>query len=329
MRAPEERLDSDTSPPAQCAEAVEDTTPPLIVPVRALVVAPKDARLRKLTRALQSYRVSSHVVEPHGSKVFDMLGRDPRVSVLVVRIAGLGSEPLRLLQAIAFDQPSLHIVVEGATGSIEQKLRKLPNCVLFSSAEEPSVVAEGVARCLNQHFFDPAVIESLSSLNDTVLQDADMELVTMPPLLRIRATVLGELTAMTLIGGENLNGRISVSGPPVFFERLVIAWLGRPPANREDIWDCAGELCNRVTGTVRSHYLGRGLDSRQSIATIVEGSGVSIRCMTTKPGLVLPFELDCLADPVYVELVLASKGEDRESVVDTDSCMSAGELTFL
>lgn len=329
VRAVHASLDAREGPEPRGIEEALEATRPLIVPARALVVSRKDTWLGGLTTALSEYGVSAYVVAPEGSGVFDALGRDPRVSVLVVRVGELGSVHRRVLQKLAFDRPSLHIVAVGATEAVGRALSEFPNVLVFSLVHKPLHVAGGVARRLNGHFFDRQILDAFPAMIQGVLRDADIELTPLPPLLRVGATVLGDLSAMTIIGGHDLNGRVTVSAPSVFFERLSLAWRGRPLSNREDVWDCAGELCNRLTGVVRTHYLERGLESRQSIATIIEGRGVSVRCMTTMPGLVIPLELERLADPIYAELVLASKAEDRDPDADERTSMNTGELTFL
>ncbi len=309
-------------------EELEDGVRPLIVPARALVVSPRDAMSRKITTKLKEYGVSSYLGAPDKVGVFDMLDRDPRISVLFVRADELGSAHHDLLQSIIFSQPSLQAVVMGASRSLARDLKKFMNCETVANSTPAEEIVERVIVSLADHHYDLPVVEDVEGVMEQSLQDTDFNLTPMPPLLRVSATVLSELSAMIVVGGNDLNGRVTVSAPAVFYERLVLSWLGRPPESREDIWDCAGEFCNRVTGELRRHYLGRGLPSRQSIATIIEGTGVSIRCLTTKPALVVPFEADFMADPVYVELVLANKGPDQEEGA-YDTQMNTSEITFL
>ena len=307
--------------------ALTKTDGALALPSRALIVARKDHRTSKTRQLLEDKHVSSYVADPDSDDVFALLERDARVSVLLIRVSELSRARLDELLRLAFDRPGLRIFATGATGTAATTLRKR-GATLLRAIEGPQQVAKRVVESLAGHHFDLAAVEMLSETLPHALTDTGIEVEALPSLVRVGATALAELSAIVAFAGDSISGRIVVFGCETFFGRVSREWLGNNPTTKEWIWDAAGELCNRVAGDVRKHYRMRGLSSRQSTPTIIDGHRVSIRSTPVSPGLIAPFQCSRIADPVHVELVLTSKQPDQEPVVEDDS-MVAGELTFL
>jgi len=317
--------DADPTPRRRRASHAEAR---LAIAANAVFVGKDDARARGLKAALAARGISSYLVAPDSKDMLGMLDRDRRVSVLGVRVGELGRSQQDEVLTRIYDHPGLTTFVVGANAKLERQLRELGVTQFHKLATKPAEIATCVVASLSGHYYDRDIANALGGVLSQTLESANLELTTLQPILRVGANVLGRVSAVTVIGGDGLSGRLVVSGPLIFFERLARNWLGRKPTTKEMLWDAAGELCNRATGLVRAHYAARGLDSRQATPTIIEGSDASIRGMTSNPGLVVPLEVARIAEPVHIELVLAWKADVKEPDPVPESMM-AGELTFL
>ena len=304
----------------------------LVVPVRAVSLGSSDSRHRQLKQALARSGVATHLVDPNSAAPFALIEKDPRISVLGVRVGELGRRQQDSLLSLIYDQPGLTVFVIGAIPAYAKRLRELGVRHLFDASVPPHEIAQAVVESLSDHHIDSTIAESLGSTLSRSLIDTDMALTELAPFMRVSASLLGHVSAIVVIGGDDISGRVVVAGPKNFFERVSRGWLGKKPATKEMLWDAAGELCNRATGLVRAHYASRGLNSRQATPTIIEGNDAAIRGMTAKPGLVVPFEVKSIAEPAYIELVVAAKVPDRDPDPPDDpnfEPLPAGEMTFL
>ena len=300
----------------------------LLVPARALVVGRNGKQLRELSGALSTRGVSPYTVDPDTENPFSLIEKDPRISVVLVRVNELSKVMQDRFLRLVFDQPGLTTVAFGSSGRLDGELRKRGVITVPATIGVESV-AETVFQRLSEHSFDPRVLESLEGSIPAALADCQLDTKILTPVIRVGADALADFSAIVAFAADDLAGRVVVAGSSAFFERLSREWIGKIPVSKSWLWDASGELCNRVTGQIRGHYHSRGFATIQSNPTIIEGEKVAIRCAPTRPGLVVPFEIDRIAEPVYVELVLINKAADHPESVSPDSPLVTGELTFL
>lgn len=291
----------------------------------AILIARDGPKARAVEKALAARGIVAHTARPDDRDPFAKIALDPRISLLVVHAPEVGGAVRDRLRRIVYAQPRLNVVVTGADAELERALRELGVAEFHGFGASADVLAGAAAAALSRHDYDAAVVDALRASMLGLAESASINLAANPPLVRVNAAVIGEISAIIEISGD-LSARLITAGPPGFFERLSRGWLGRPARTKDHVWDAAGELCNRLAGSVRDHYAGRGLTSQQSMPTVIEGSGVSIRCLTDRPGLVIPFEARRSVGLVATELIIARKAADREPGAER---MARDELTFL
>lgn len=293
---------------------------------RVLVVNVAPPAGPELVRALHEIGLEPHEPADGDPHPFALLERDERFAAVAVSLNGLPEEAFARLRQIAFDNPQLKCVAMCAPAGDDRadQLAALGVQPILPLGTDPAEVAAAVARRVGEHDYDPAVAAAIQDGLPSIM--AGIRLEPMQPLLRVSSRMLGEMTAIVELGGEDLDGCVLVSGNPLLFTRLARDWLGEKPRTKDLVWDAAGELINRIAGVVRTHYAARGLRSDQSTPTIVEGDAVRLRHRTRKPSLVVPFAVESFSTPVYVELVLRAKSADRPD--EAPEIVEAGEIEF-
>jgi CheY-specific phosphatase CheX len=229
---------------------------------------------------------------------------------------------------VIYDHPGLKVIVTGVPTDSEDlvRLQGLRVSDIHCAPVEPAVLADTAVDALEDHEYDDEVVACLSSCLGEILVETRIEVEALPPVVRVGPRTLAEVTAVVELTGD-VEGRISASASPLLFGRVARGWLGGRPSCKDAIWDAAGELINRVAGLVRSHYTSRGLDTRQSPPSVIDGAGVSLRTMANRPSMVVAFSVNRFSEPMYVELLIGSKRPDQ--IEEADEIFGSGELMLL
>ncbi len=188
-------------------------------------------------------------------------------------------------------------------------------------------IVAAVRERLDAHHYDDRILSALVETTTRILTSnvAELGLEVTETFIRYDARMLGQVTAMLDIMGTGLVGKVMISGAADWFELQSRAMLGIDQPNQSMISDMAAEISNVVAADVRTHYLGRGLDSVMGTPTVFGGSDVYVRIYSPRPSLVTRFESPLFEAPLFVEWLLERKGEDQAG---EDPLIDAGELEF-
>jgi CheY-specific phosphatase CheX len=152
----------------------------------------------------------------------------------------------------------------------------------------------------------PFVIETLVSVFDTMLASKAEPVTELPP--RPSGVPIERVTGCVGLGGEGVGGALYIHLPAPLARKLAAAMLGSAASEQTtdaEVNDVVGELCNMVTGQLKSRLCDHGTACALSTPAIIRGDSYEILGQPDTYKEELMFT--CHGEPVVVEVHLKFK----------------------